>query len=414
MRTQTYPKEQVAINPATFFVPATRARRAVLYERLKVVAILPTYKPTDITRKLVCDLLKWNPELRIVVVDDSTPESAHESIQVLTRLATLHTRVRLLRTSENKLKAGALNYALRAILAEEDMPDAIITLDDDVIIEEDTVERLVVELLADPARGAVCSQCRVYNKNANLLTRLQGLEYLGFNAIRLADHGFLRGPLVMHGMLTAFKTEAVREAGGFAEGHLIEDYEITSRLKSDGWSVASAPEARAYTVVPETLGALWRQRTRWSYGGLTVVFGARKASAVFQDILGHSVFLSMIVMLFALSFTKGGGAIPRGIMYAVIALSVGQLLIWYSFQLWQMSGYRERDAWDWTLRAALIPEFLYSYLLTAALVGSYIFFLFNVLSRRAQSFSVPKVLFKPGEALFRILGYTEKRWGTHL
>ena len=33
-----------------------------------------------------------------------------------------------------------------------------------------------------------------------------------------------------------------------------------------GWRVVYAPEARAWTEAPATLGQLWRQRYRWCYG----------------------------------------------------------------------------------------------------------------------------------------------------
>src|SRR3989338_3632033 len=179
----------------------------------------------------------------------------------------------MLRTPVNKLKAGALNYALEHIWREchSYAPDVVLTLDDDIVVLPMTVENLVTELMTGDDLGAVCSQCHVLNKNANLLTRLQGLEYMGFNATRLADDGFFMGPLVMHGMLTAFRASALIEVGGFAERHLIEDYEITSRLKESGWSVKSAPNSDAWTIVPENFSTLWRQRTRWSYGGITVV-----------------------------------------------------------------------------------------------------------------------------------------------
>jgi len=399
------------IDIRSFLVPTRHAASPFSYDATHLFAIIPTYAPSEITLKLVRDLILWNERIIVYVVDDCSPQDHSERARLFQKIAAVsYHRVRILRTPENKLKAGALNHALAHIEANAPSPDVILTLDDDVVIERHTVKNLVCALLASDSLGAVCSQCRVFNKNVNLLTRLQGLEYLGFNAIRLADEGFFHGPLVMHGMLTAFRGSALRAVGGFLEGHLIEDYEVTTRLKEAGWSVKSAPNAPAWTVVPEKLSQLWRQRTRWSYGGITVVARAVRPSAVIQDILGHFVFLSTLLMVVVLLFSKGSGLVPPLIAEIIIAISLLQLLIWYGFQLWLMRHYSEKDTRDWLIRLSLVPEFMYSYLQTAALLGSYVFHIFASLKRRNRG--ERSRLATMGTRLFRALGYSERSWGT--
>lgn len=398
-----------------FLMPALQERVPVAYESLRIAAIVPTYNPDSLSARLVEDLIRWNPRLQVYVVDDCTPKNkGKEGRAIFRRIASLGRRVTLLRTPRNTLKAGALNYALSFIARHaREYPDVILTLDDDVAIAEHTVRNLVTELMGGKELGAVCSQCRVLNKNANILTRLQGLEYLGFNAIRMADEGFFGGPLVMHGMLTAFRGSALREVGGFSEGHLIEDYEVTTRLKEAGWRVKSCVDAPAWTVVPEDLPRLWRQRTRWSYGGIRVVVGARRLTSVFQDVLGHSIFIAMLGLIGILLFRQGGGDVPPLLADTVIALSLLQLGVAYAFQLYLMRFYTEKDIWDWIIRLTLLPEFFYSYLMTLALIGSYIFHSFNVAKRALSGGSAPERLLVGNiERLFRIFGYTEGAWGT--
>lgn len=400
----------------SFVVPVRHTRSHFEYSRARICVIVPTYAPSKLTRRLIEDLIRWNPTLFVYVVDDSTPREDWASASLLRRIVGISRRVTVLRTPTNKLKAGALNYALQYIDGQhkEFVPDVILTVDDDVVIENSTIRNLVMELMSHEELGAVCSQCRVYNKNTNFLTRLQGLEYVGFNAIRLADQGFFQGPLVMHGMLTAFRAAALRAVGGFTEGHLIEDYEITTRLKVKGWSVRSALHAPAWTIVPETFSQFWKQRTRWSYGGITVVAQSRHLTSVFQDVLGHTVFLSTIAMVILLFFTKGTGTVPTHITSWIIGLSITQLVVWYAFQLWLMRSYHERDLRDWIIRAALIPEFIYSYIMTFALLGSYTFLLFNLMknSLAKRSMRLAAAVERAGGGFFRSLGYMEKRWGT--
>ncbi len=380
--------------------------------------MIPTYEPDELTGKLVEDIVRWNPEVLVYVVDDCTPQDRTESIEVIRKIAASSGKITVLRTPSNTLKAGALNYALKHIFARKNTnaPDVILTLDDDIVITSSTVRNLVTELMTYDHLGAVCSQCRVLNKNKNLMTRLQGLEYLGFNATRLADEGFFRGPLVMHGMLAAFRVSALEEVGGFAEGHLIEDYEITTRLKSCGWSVKSAVSAHAWTIVPENFSKLWRQRTRWSYGGLTVVDGVKYLPSVLQDLIGHGMFWATILMIDLLVVSvvfSSSGYVPPQIPGWIIALSLFQLAIWHVFQLWLMRMYKEKDVYDWIIRISILPEFIYINVLTFILMGSYFFFFFNILTHSVteKSSVFSRRVVNIGHTLFRVFGYS-KHWGT--
>ncbi|MBC7836269.1 glycosyltransferase family 2 protein [Acetobacteraceae bacterium] len=376
-------------------------------ENVLVAAIVPSFKPGILTVRLVEDLLRWNESLEIYVVDDCTPNLYEETFGFFTRIKGLSDRVTVLRTPINKMKAGAINYALAHIGKRGVQPEIIITLDDDVMIDKYTVQKLVEGVMADPHIGAACSQCRVLNKNVNILTRLQGLEYLGFNAVRLADEGFFFGPLVMHGMLTAFRLQALTDVGGFAENHLIEDYEVTARLKGAGWHVRLAPNAYAWTEVPETFSQLWKQRTRWIYGGLTILARVKFLPALIQDIIGHAMFLATLTLVIISVLFASAGRLSPEFLKTIVFLSIAQVVILYVFQLWLMRFYAEKDRTDWALRILLIPEFLYANVLSLVLVGAYIFGFFNFLTQTIPELSIVRSL----RAAFFKLGYTNA-WGT--
>ena len=395
-----------------FLIP-TQSRLSHKVFEPNVSAVVPTYKPGATALRLVESLLRYNPKLEVVVVDDCTPEDYAPSAPVLLALRALGPRVTVLRTPQNRLKAGALNLGLAYVFGHKgpNAPAVVLTLDDDVVIAPQTVQRMVEALLSDPELGAVCSRCSALNKNKNLLTRLQGLEYVGFNAIRLGDQGFLYGPLVMHGMFTAFRVRALRQAGPFAQGHLIEDYEMTTRLKSLGWHVRAVFDAPAWTEVPEHLGAFWRQRTRWSLGGVQVVLGAKRPIAVLQDILGHIMFVATLLTLVILMLIDGGGA-PSLLLKVLIALSVAQFISWYALQLWLMRWYKEKDVWDWVLRITIVPELLFSSIMTVVLLGSYAYMGFAFVARGLSKWGGVGVhIAKLGITLFAKIGYSGG-WGT--
>lgn len=121
----------------------------------------------------------------------------------------------------------------------------------------------------------------------------------------------------------------------------------------------------------------------------------------------------MLLLIGILLFMRGAGDVPPVLADTVIALSVLQLGISYAFQLFLMRFYKEKDLWDWLIRLLLLPEFFYSYVMTLALIGSYVFHSFNVLKRRVLgSTLIERLLVVNIERLFRAIGYTEGAWGT--
>jgi cellulose synthase/poly-beta-1,6-N-acetylglucosamine synthase-like glycosyltransferase len=218
--------------------------------------------------------------------------------------------------------------------------------------------------------------------------------------------------LVMHGMLTAFRARALRHVGPFLEQHLIEDYEMTTRIKARGFDVKVVLDALSWTEVPETLRDFWRQRTRWSLGGVQVVLGAGDKSVVIQDVLGHGVFIATLAVIVLVLLMPGGSVLPNWVTFAIISISCAQLISWYGLQVWLMRWYKERDIWDWLLRLALIPELLYSNIMTVVLLGSYAYIAFTRLAKYLVRLgAVGKRLASLGYEAFRWIGYSGQ-WGT--
>lgn len=403
---------------AAFFVPLKNTPKTSGAPRVTKNAFLliPTYKPSSITYKLISDALKFNPFIQIVVIDDNSPLNDSVSARVFAKMRGLQKetkRLTLLRTPHKHLKAGALNYGIAHIIAKKVKSGVLITVDDDVVIAPDTLAHLIEALQVDETLGAVCSTARVKNKKKNLLTRLQGLEYHGFNITKLSDNGFLLGPLVMPGMLTAFRFDSLQKIGGFSSDRLLEDYDITVRVKNLGYKTAIIQDAIAWTYAPETLKDLMKQRIRWSYGGLVVISEFYKnVRSVFQDILGHSLFISLFLLIL-LSFIYGEDQqMPSVLIYGLIILALLQFAIAYIFSLITMRTYPERDKKDWLIKMTILPEFAYSNLLSLVLIGSYGFLMFNLVSKGGVRvlpglFRVQKIGLKG----FSKIGYTNA-WGT--
>jgi cellulose synthase/poly-beta-1,6-N-acetylglucosamine synthase-like glycosyltransferase len=74
------------------------------------------------------------------------------------------------------------------------------------------------------------------------------------------------------GAIGAFRREALVEVGGVSGTTLAEDTDLTLAIGRTGRRVVYAEDARAWTEAPSSLGDLWRQRYRWSYGTMQAVW----------------------------------------------------------------------------------------------------------------------------------------------
>ena len=129
---------------------------------------------------------------------------------------------------------------------------------------------------ADPEVGAVSGNTKVGNRRG-LLGRWQHIEYvIGFNLDRRM-FDVLRCMPTVPGAIGAFRRETLAAVGGVSDDTLAEDTDLTMATCRAGWRVVYAPDARAWTEAPATLGQLWRQRYRWCYGTMQAMWKHRGA-----------------------------------------------------------------------------------------------------------------------------------------
>ena len=160
------------------------------------------------------------------------------------------------------------------------------TIDADSLFQENALLRVVRPFLEDPDRViAVGGQVRVANGcrvergrvveprlPTNILAAFQVVEYLrAFVASRLGLSA-MNNLLILSGVFSLFRKDAVIEAGGYSPGVVTEDMEMVIRLhrrmreQQRPYSIVFLPDPICWTEVPETLGALARQRNRWHRG----------------------------------------------------------------------------------------------------------------------------------------------------
>lgn len=245
-----------------------RRRRAAVDSEPYVVpvsVIVPAYNEEVGIEAAVrsIDATQW-PELEILVVDDGSSDDTSAVVAGLDM-----ERVRLVR-KPNGGKPSALNIGIR-----EARHDVLVMIDGDTVLEPSTIPELV-QPLRDPNVGAVAGNPKIGNETT-LITRLQVSEYLMSSSLErrvTAPAGLIT---TIPGAVGAWRRAAVTEAGLVSNTTLAEDSDLTIAVARGGWRVAYQPDARAWTEAPATAGMLYRQRTRWTFGTLQVLWKHRRA-----------------------------------------------------------------------------------------------------------------------------------------
>ncbi len=228
--------------------------------------VIAAYNEGKVIQRTLASVFRTNfvGTLEVIVVDDGSKDDTAAKV---TELAKQEPRLRLIR-QENRGKAHALRRGLTTCKEE-----IVIFLDADTHFEPQTIPALLVPFVRGKV-GAVSGHARVGNLRS-WIARFQSLEYIcGFNLDRRA-YGFLNAITVVPGAISAFRKQAIIEAGGISGNTLAEDTDLTLSLHRSGWQVAYAAEAFAWTEAPETISMLTRQRLRWAFGTLQCLWKHR-------------------------------------------------------------------------------------------------------------------------------------------
>jgi cellulose synthase/poly-beta-1,6-N-acetylglucosamine synthase-like glycosyltransferase/peptidoglycan/xylan/chitin deacetylase (PgdA/CDA1 family) len=227
-----------------------------------VSVIVPAWNEREGIVGTVRSLVASTHDVEVVVVDDASTDGTAAAVDQLGLPG-----VRVVRVPKGG-KAAALNTGI----ALSTNP-IVVMVDADTVVEPDAVHRLV-QPFADPSVGAVAGNVKVGNRR-RMVARWQHIEYvIGFNLDRRLYERFDCIPTVP-GALGAFRRLAVHTAGGVTDDTLAEDTDLTIAVHRAGWRVVYTDDARSWTEAPATVGQLWRQRYRWSYGTMQALWKHR-------------------------------------------------------------------------------------------------------------------------------------------
>lgn len=226
-----------------------------LNEWPSLTLIIPAYNEEDTIQMTIESILDSEyPEdkLDVIVVNDGSQDSTAEKVEPYVNDVELINQ-------ENQGKGAALNTGLEKVETE-----LFGCVDADSRLRNDSLKNIVSELGEDA--GGIASAMKVY-KPQNLLQKLQWAEYLMGIFLRNIM-AFIDSIHVTPGPLSIYRTDPVKDIGGFDEDSMVEDQEICFNLQDHGWRISHSRRGEVYTVAPKTVKEFYNQRYRWYKGAL--------------------------------------------------------------------------------------------------------------------------------------------------
>lgn len=198
---------------------------------------------------------RYAGEIEVIVIDDGSSDGTAACV------AQAFPEVQLLIQPVNQGKAAALNRGLQRARHA-----LTVSLDADSWLHEDALQHLVLEYLnGQPETAAVAGAVFVGNEQLNWAARVQYWDYFQGIAATKRTQALHGGTLVAQGAFSLYRTELLREIGGWPPC-VGEDIVVTWAILKRGYSIAYAEQALCFTCVPESWSCLVRQRARWARG----------------------------------------------------------------------------------------------------------------------------------------------------
>lgn len=243
---------------ATGLLLDRRPRRTGVERYPGVSILVAAYNEQDSISSTIQSIAhqKYPGELQVIVINDGSTDATAAKLQSLS-----YPWLQIINLEKNGGKAKALNVGLAA--AKHALT---ITVDGDSFLYRGALANLVGRLLSDPPNTAsVAGAVLVRNSRLNLVTKIQEWDYFhGIAAVKRLQSLF-QGTLVAQGAFSIYRTDVLREVGGWADC-VGEDIVLTWAFLRGGYRVGFAEDACSFTNAPTTFRQFIRQRQRWSRG----------------------------------------------------------------------------------------------------------------------------------------------------
>jgi poly-beta-1,6-N-acetyl-D-glucosamine synthase len=225
-----------------------------------VSVIIPAYnEEQNIARTIESLHNQTRSPDKIIVIDDYSSDQTGKIAQNL--------GATVLRPPNNQgSKAKAQNYALPYVDT-----DYTVAIDADTSLEVTALEEMV-RVMEDSKIVAACSFV-IPGKIGTIWERGRFIEYMFAFTFYKEVQEWYGKPLICSGCFSIYRTEVLKEFGGWQTRTLAEDMDLTWSFYAKNKKVKFNGKALCYPIEPHNLDFLGKQLKRWSHGFIqNVVF----------------------------------------------------------------------------------------------------------------------------------------------
>jgi poly-beta-1,6-N-acetyl-D-glucosamine synthase len=239
-------KMKNTLNSKNIAMPSTHTKNGL-------TVIVPAYNEADVVTDTIHSLQnQTNPPEEIIVVDDYSSDGTGEIASNL--------GVTVVRPSTNTgSKAGAQSFALPLARTEY-----TVAIDADTTLAPDALERLLLAL-EDKEVVAACGFV-LPRRVRSIWERGRYVEYLFAFTFFKQIQDYYNRPLISSGCFSAYRTEPLRQLGGWSDRTMAEDMDLTWSFYEAKGKVRFVPGAVCYPIEPHNFGFMRKQLRRWSHG----------------------------------------------------------------------------------------------------------------------------------------------------
>lgn len=246
-----------------------------------VTIIVPCYNEANTIKGTIDSLLDLDypkDKLQLIIVDDGSKDNTWEIIKQFENeqnIKVFH--------KKNGGKYTALNLGLEKV-----QTPFVGCLDADSFVDSQALKRIMT-YFDDTSTMAVAPSVVVYSPK-NILQGAQKAEYdMAIYTKKML--AFLGGIHVTPGPFSIFRKKVFDDLGPYRHAHNTEDQEIALRMQENHYKIEHCPDAYVYTVAPNSVIKLYRQRSRWIYGFIRNVMDYRRL--LFKKEFGTIAFFTL-------------------------------------------------------------------------------------------------------------------------
>ncbi len=249
-----------------------------------ITFLIPAYNEKKFLGKCINSVLNLDyPKNKIKIIcinDGSTDKTSEICKNIKNRRVTIINK-------KNTGKADSLNEALKLVDTE-----FVVSMDADSFPRKNYLKKIIGHF--DDKDIAAISPAMKINKPQTLIQQIQWVEYI-FSIYLRKLFAIFDCQYVLPGPGSIYRTDKLKEIGGWDKHSLVEDTELAFRMYEKGYKIENCINAYVDTESPETFKELFRQRVRWYRGYL-------QTTIQYRHLLGNSKYGNLGLFILPINF----------------------------------------------------------------------------------------------------------------